>query len=396
MRVLFFISMLFVFMPSVLAAENHERKILYWYDPMVPGQKFDKPGKSPYMDMDLVPFYEEETGDRDASENTVHIDPVYRQALGVKTGKAGFHEFGKSIHAFGHIAPDMRLETAVDVRSAGWIVDLATNAVGDTVKKGDLLFTYYSPDLMTAQSDFLIGSRIGSAEQRLKLFGMDDKAIAELKKAGKFMEATPFYAPADGTVSMLNVRKGTYVQEGGTILTLQDYSQIWVEAHLPLRDMPFVSVGTPATISLDETGERFQAAVDFIYPMTDPQSRNGLVRLVLENRDDKLKTDTLVSVMFEAASAKRLAVPEQTVLYGGSGAYVIEALGKGYFRPVMVKTGITAHGMTEIAEGLEDGQSIVTSGQFMIDAESNLQGGMAGMDHNRKKDGEGKGDEHKH
>ncbi len=316
MRILFFVLMLFAFMPSVLAAESHERKILYWYDPMVPGQKFDKPGKSPYMDMDLVPFYEEETDSQPSSGNAVRIDPVYRQALGVKTGKAGFHEFGRSIHAFGNIAPSTRLEYAVDVRTAGWIVDLATNAVGDTVKKGDLLFTYYSPYLMTAQSDFLIGNRIGSAEQRLKLFGMDDKAIAELKQAGKFMKETPFYAPADGTVSMLNVRKGSYVEEGGAILTLQDYSRVWVEAHLPLRDMQFVSVGTPATVSLDEAGEHFQATVDFIYPMTDPQSRNGLARLALDNPDGKLKTDTLVDVMFEAGSAKTLVVPEEAAAGG--------------------------------------------------------------------------------
>src|SRR5690606_25609599 len=127
--------------------------------------------------------------------------------------------------------------------------------------------------------------RVGNAEQRLRLYGMGDTAIGDLKNAGKFLEQTPFYAPADGTVAMLNVRKGTHVEEGGTILTLQDYSQVWVKAHLPLRDMQFVEVGTPATISLEETGESFKAEVDFIYPTTDPQSRNGMVRLVVDNPD---------------------------------------------------------------------------------------------------------------
>lgn len=364
--------------------EKKEPKILYWYDPMVPGQKFDKPGKSPYMDMDLVPFYEEEesgkAGGQALPENALRIDPAYRQALGVRTGKAAFHEFGRAIHAYGHIAPSTRLEHAVDVRTAGWVVDLKTDAVGDTVKKGDLLFTYYSPDLMQAQSDYLIGGRIGNAEQRLKLHGMDDQAIAVLKKAGKFLEETPFYAPADGTVSMLNARKGAYIAAGGPVLTLQDYTQVWVLAHLPLRDMPFVKTGLQAIVSLPDTDEEFTAHVDYVYPMTDSQSRDGAVRLVLDNPEGRLKTDSLVNVIFSADSRKRLAVPEEAVLYGGNGTYVIEALADGYFAPIPVKAGITANGMTEIAEGLFDGADIVVSGQFMIDAESNLRGGMAAME----------------
>lgn len=401
MRVLFFIFLFSIFSSPVFAENSDERKILYWHDPMYPATKFDKPGKSPFMDMDLVPVYEEENGGAEMPAGAIKIDSVYRQALGVKTGTANLHTFGKSVHAFGHLAPSTRLEYAVDVRTAGWIVDLATDAVGDTVKKGDLLFTYYSPDLMTAQSDFLIGARIGNAAQRLRLYGMDDKAIAELRKKGRFMEETPFYAPADGTVSMLNARKGMHIEEGDTVLMLQDYSKLWVTAHLPLRDMQFIAVETPATVTVDETGEKYQAVVDFIHPVTDPQSRNGMVRLVLDNPDGKLKTDTLVNVMFEADSRERLAVPEEAVLYGGSGAYVIEALGDGYFQPVMVKPGITAHGMTEIISGVEAGRSIVTSGQFMIDAESNLQGGMAGMGHDHgaqepMQDMEGTGNEHKH
>lgn len=114
------------------------------------------------------------------------------------------------------------------------LIDLAVDALGDTVKKGDLLFTYYSPDLMNAQSDFLIGSRVGNATQRLRLYGMDDKAIAELKERGKFFEKTPFYAPEDGTVTMLNVRKGGHVNEGGSVLKLQDFSTVWVNADVPI------------------------------------------------------------------------------------------------------------------------------------------------------------------
>ena len=383
MRVLFFVLLLFAFMPAAVAADKSDRKVLYWYDPMVPGQKFDKPGKSPFMDMDLVPFYEDEaSGEAGTPENAIKIDPAYIQSLGVKTAEVTHHDFGRSIRAFGKIAPSTRLEYAVDVRTKGWIVDLPVDAVGDTVKKGDLLFTYYSPDLMTAQSDFLIGSKIGGAEQRLRLYGMDNKAITELKKRCKFFEETPFYAPADGTVSMLNVRKGAYVNEGGSVLKLQDFSRLWVNADVPVKDVQFLAVGTPATVTVPETGDRYETTVDFIHPVNDPVSRTVMVRLILDNPDGTLKPDTYVDAVFNAAVQSRLAVPEEAVLYGGMGAYVIESAGDGYFRPVMVKTGITADGLTEIKSGLKHGQRIVTSGQFMLDAESNLRGGFSSMDHN--------------
>ena len=316
-------------------------------------------------------------------EGALYIEPAYKQALGVKTGTVGSHVFGKTIHAFGHVAPSTRLEHIVSVRTAGWIVDLNTDAIGDTVKAGDLLFTFYSPDLMRAQSDYMAGQRggaaVGDPAQRLRLYGMGDRTIEELKKKGRFLEKTPFYAPIAGTVSALNTRKGAYVKEGDAILTLQDYSKVWVLAHVPLKDMQFLSAGAPATIMVNDTGEVFRTRADFIYPATDPQSRNGLVRLVLDNPDGKLKTDMLTDVTFAADSRERLAVPEEAVLYGGRGAYVIEALKDGRFRPVMTRTGITSEGMTEIISGLSDGQNVVTSGQFMIDAESNLSGGMANM-----------------
>lgn len=383
MRVLLLILMLLTFVPPSLAATDY-------ICPMHPHIHGSAGETCPICGMELVPANDQmsmkpdmkaEDMESESSNNAIHINATYRQALGVKTTQASSEVFGKSIHAFGHIEPSTRLEHSVDVRTAGWIVALNADAIGDTVKKGDLLFTYYSTELMAAQSDYLIGNRAGNAEQRLHLFGMDNKAIEELKKTGKFLEQTPFYAPADGTVITLNARKGAYLEKGNTLLTLQDYSQLWIKAHLPLRDLDFIKVGTPAMISVDETGERFKAEVDFVYPMTDPQSRNGMVRIVVNNAEGRLKTDALVNIMLMADSETRLAVPEQAVLYGGHGAYVIEALGDGYYQPVMVETGITAHGMTEITQGLSKGQEIVVSGQFMIDAESNLQGGMAAMGH---------------
>lgn len=443
MRILIFVLMLFAFPLAVVAAENappfnqmsemstpmpdksappaadnaHPAEELY-ICPMHPHIHGKKGDRCPICGMDLVPKTQteppmtmpdnsDEGEDGMDKEGALFIEPVYRQALGVETATASRHEFGKVIQAFGHVAPSTRTEHSIAVRTAGWIADLNTDAVGDTVKKGDLLFTFYSPDLMAAQSDYLRGNRVGNAEQRLRLYGMDEQAMDKLKKTGRFLEKTPFYAPADGTVSMLNVRKGAYMEEGDLVLTLQDYSQVWAQAHLPPRDMQFLTVGTPATVEIEGTGESFDAEVDFIYPATDPQSRNGLVRLVLDNPDGKLKTDALVDVIFEANSQQRLAVPAEAVLYGKDGGHVIAALGNGYFQPLKVETGITAHGMTEIVSGLAEGKKIVTSGQFMIDAESSLSGGMANMggaDHSahgqqsasESADMKGTGDAHKH
>jgi Cu(I)/Ag(I) efflux system membrane fusion protein len=391
MRVFAILLLLLVCAAPVMAADHDGRKILYWYDPMVPGQKFDKPGKSPYMDMALVPFYADQAGGGD--DNIIPVDASYRQALGVKTAPARMQDFGKAIEAFGTIVPETRLEYIVAVRTGGWIIDLKADAVGDAVKKGDLLFTFYSQDLMAAQSDYMTGGRrVGNAEQRLRLYGMDDKAIADLKARGRFMEQTPFYAPADGVVTALNVRKGAYIdpQASGnaTVLTIQDFSQLWITASVPVKDLRFLSAGTLATVTVDETGQTFKAAIDTIFPMTDPQSHDGTARLVVDNPDGKLKTGSIVNLVFDAGSQPRLAVPVEAVLYGKDGGHVIEDIGKGAFRPVKVETGITARGLTEIVSGLTAGQSIVTSGQFMIDAESNLRGGLSGMDSAMDKGGD--------
>ena len=209
MRILFFTLFLFTFAPLVMAAENgmtssHQTEAHTHYCPMHPEETGMEGNNCPICGMHLVPKNEgngSHEGHENKPEGAFLIDPSYIQTLGVKTSSVTHHEFGRNIRSFGQIEPSTRLEYAVDVRTKGWIVDLAVDAVGDAVKKGGLLFTYYSPDLMNAQSDFLIGSRVGNAIQRLSLYGMDDKAIAELKERGKFIEETPVYAPEDGTIT---------------------------------------------------------------------------------------------------------------------------------------------------------------------------------------------------
>jgi Cu(I)/Ag(I) efflux system membrane fusion protein len=352
--------------------------------PMHPHISGPEGSACPICGMTLVPQFDDmatPSQSQTSEAGSFVIDPSYIHALGVKTTEVSHQIFGRDIRAFGRLAANMRLEHAVDARAKGWIVDLPVNAVGDRVKKGDLLYSYYSPELMEAQSDFLVGRRIGNAEQRLRLFGMDKRAIDELKSKGAFLEATPFYAAVDGTVTALNVRKGAHVVAGGNIMRLQDFSKIWVNVDVALRDAEFLALDTPAEILVPETGESFDSVIEFIHPNTDPMSRTVMVRLALDNAEGRLKTGSYVDAVFDAQVQQRIAVPAEAVLYGAMGAYVIEALGEGAFRPVMVRVGITADGFSEITSGLNLGQVIVHSGQFMLDAESNLKGGMVAMGH---------------
>ncbi len=341
--------------------------------PMHPHIEGEKGEDCPICGMSLVPKL------NDTPKGAVIISPAYVQALGVKTNIVSSYNFGKTINAYGQIEPSSRLEYAIAMRANGWIVELATSAVGDQVQKGDLLFTYYSPDLMSAQSDFLIGSRTGNAEQRLRLFGMGDKAMAEFKKGGKMMEATPFYASINGTVTTLDARPGMYIGEGSRILTLQDLSKVWVNAEVALRDIAFLDKGQNATIIQSETGKTYSGVIDFIHPVANPMSRTVKVRIIINNINGDFKPETYVDVVIEGTPKTRLAVPQEAVLFGKEGHYVMEAIADDQFRPTKVKTGITSNGLTEITRGLKQGQRIVTSGQFMIDAESSLSGGMASM-----------------
>jgi len=379
MRIFAFLILL-VFTVPAFAAED------IYICPMHPHIHGEEGDTCPICGMDLVLQNEpaamsmpENDMEDMVSENAIHIDPTFLQALGVKTGIVSSHTFGRNIRSFGEVVPSTRNETMFHMRTEGWVVDLATDAVGDTVKKGDLLFTYYSPDLMNAQSDFLIGNRVGNAEERLELYGMDNEAITKLKEKGRMMRETPFYAPADGTVVTLNVRKGSFVKEGELALSLQDFSHVWVNADVPVRDLQFLAEGQKAKAIVPETEKVYESSIDFIHHTADPQTRTGIVRLVVPHAHLEPKPGTYVDVVFDADSKKRLAVPVEAVLYGAQGATVIEHLGNGKFRPVAVETGITAEGFTEITSGLQIGQKIVTSGQFMIDAESNLRGGMASM-----------------
>ncbi|MFN3960661.1 MAG: efflux RND transporter periplasmic adaptor subunit [Parvularculaceae bacterium] len=358
-------------------ANSPERgEILYYRDPMGGALTSPVPKKDP-MGMDYIPVYKNDF----AGEGSAVVVPAETiQTLGVRIEPVREIDYGRAIRTFGAVADNARLLTEVASRVDGWIDELAITAVGDEVRKGDLLFRLRSPDLIAAKRDYVTALNSGSpgwaasSATRLKSLGVQDQAIAEIKAGGTVDELTPFYAERDGIVSVLNVRKGAFVKSGEQIATLADYSEVWVIASIAEQDLPLIAAGAPAAVTFPNAPAASRTAiVDYVYPTVDAKTRTGKARIVLDNPAFALRPGAYADVFFEIGSRSRLAVPSEAILRDQRGAHVIMAMGEGRFMAVSVKTGLVAGGFTEIVDGLDSGDAIVVSGQFLIDSESNLK-----------------------
>jgi len=358
------------------ARSSGKGKLLYYRNPMGLPDTSPVPTKDS-MGMDYIPVYENE----DASDGSaVAVAAETIQTLGVKIQPAEVVDFGRTVRTFGAVADNARLLTEVTSRVGGWIDELSISAVGDEVRTGDLLFRLRSPDLIAAKRDYVTALNSGSASwaassaMRLKSLGAQDQTIAEIKARRTVEELTPFYAERDGIVSMLNVRKGAFVEAGDQIATIADYGEVWVIASIAEQDLQLIKAGAPAAVRFPNAPAAGQtAAVDYIYPTVDPKTRTGRARIVLDNPDLALRPGAYADVSFEIDAEPRLAVPSAAILRDQNGSHVIMAMGEGRFMPLPIKTGLVASGFTEIVDGLNAGDPIVVSGQFLIDSESNLK-----------------------
>ncbi len=366
-----------------------DKKILYWVAPMDPNYRSDKPGKSP-MGMDLVPVYaedsdiEEKTGSTDSATGVIiKIPAVTIQNMGVRTAAATKHNFGGEIRSYGSVEANERLQKKIYSRVDGWISQLAVSAVGDEVKAGDLLYRIHSPDLLLAQHDFLSLERSGRNISLSKLFvhyEVDKKFVDNLRKTKIVKEDVPYYAPYSGTISQLNIRTGSYVSTSKPLMVLEDYSSVWVNAHLSEQDLQFINKQSRAKVIFPNLGNiAYAAHIDYIYPTIDMETRTGKVRLVLDNPNSIFRPGSYVDVVFETDIQERLAVPTEALLKSADGDYVVVALGKGRFQPRKVDAGISGGGYTEILSGVNEGDKVVVSGQFLIDSESSLRSAFRKM-----------------
>jgi Cu(I)/Ag(I) efflux system membrane fusion protein len=359
------------------------RKVLYWHDPMIPGPKFDKPGKSPFMDMELVPVYAGEAGD----EGKVSISPRTVQNLGIRTMQVSEGEMEMGVETVGAVAVDERTITAVQSRVNGYIEKLHVRAQYDPVRRGQPLVDIYAPDWLSAEQEYLTlkqatqpGAELlaEAARERLGLLGIPEKHIKQLDETGQTNARVTLFAPEAGVIWELGTRDGSAVSPGMTLFKLASLRSVWVNAEVPETQtalvMPGVKVTARAAAFPDKT---FEGRVALILPDVNPVTRTIRARIEIGNAQGLLKPGMFTRLAFGGRQKRALMVPTEALIYTGKRTVVIVAEGDGKFRPVEVQTGLESGDMTEIRKGLEPAQKVVVSGQFLIDSEASLRGVLA-------------------
>jgi Cu(I)/Ag(I) efflux system membrane fusion protein len=356
-----------------------ERDILYWVAPMDPNFRRDKPGKSP-MGMDLVPVYADEASQGDE----VVINPAVVNNLGVRSAPAQVRPLWRRIEATGFVGFDETRISHINTRVAGWIVGLPVAAEGERVSQGDLLFEFYSPELVNAQKEYLQAAQrndrrlLSGADEKLRALGMAPSDIAALARRKSASENIRVLAPQDGIVATLSARKGMYVQPNTTIMSLADLSSVWLQAEVFESQAEWVAAGQAAEARLEFLpGSVFSSQVDHVYPVLDPATRTLRVRLRFDNPDERLKPNMYAGVsIFGRLRPAALSIPREALIPAPGHDRVVLALGAGRFQVREVLTGLESGEFVEILAGIEEGDEVVTSAQFLIDSEASLAGSI--------------------
>ena len=358
-----------------------DKKILYWHDPMAPGQKFDKPGKSPFMDMQLVPVY----ADGDGDEGSVTISSRVQQNLGVRTAEVTTGTLAAAVEAVGTVAFNERDQAVVQARSNGFVEKLHVRAPLDPVRKDQPLAELYVPEWVAAQEEYLsvrrmTGTRlealVDGARQRMRLVGMTEQQIRLVETTGKIHSRLTVSAPINGVVAELGAREGMAVMAGETLFRINGLDTVWVNAEVREAQASEVRPGNLVEARTSALpGATFKGRVNAILPEVNPVTRTLKARVELANPNGKLVPGMFATVNFTLVARKEaLLVPTEAVIRTGNRSVVIVAQGDGQFAPVDVEIGMESGGRTEIRNGLEAGQKVVVSGQFLIDSEASLRG----------------------
>lgn len=377
--------------------DDSGKTVKYWYDPMVPNQKFDKPGKSPFMDMMLEPKYANLGSD--GEEGGVAISSQTAQNLGIRLEKVSTKSFGESFSAVGRIEPDERRFYAVQTRIPGFVERLSVRAVGDPVSKGQKIAEIYAPELLAAQQEYLALLNLNAvdsdntlksaARNRLKLLGMTEGEIAVITKTGQSSPRFGVYSPASGILTELGVREGGQLMAGSSLIQISDLSQVWMIAEVPERDAARLKLGITADVQLQSLpGEVFKGKVGYLYPILNDSSRTLQVRIELPNKGNRLRPGMYANVAFIGQTHEALSVSSESIIATGERKIVIVKEANGY-RPVEITTGQERDSCTEILSGLSEGEEVVVSGQFLIDSEASLSGVLARLSQQDKTMGEG-------
>jgi Cu(I)/Ag(I) efflux system membrane fusion protein len=365
------------------AQDGAGKRVLYWYDPMYPQQKFDKPGKSPFMDMQLVPKYADEV-----EGGTVSISPQVVQNLGVRTAVAKKGTLEQRFDAVGTVAYNERGVVQLQARAAGFVEKLHARAPLDPVKKGAPLVDMLYPEWAGAQEEYLLLRKnnspelkplVQAARQRLALLGMSEEEIAAVEGEGRVRQRFTRYAPISGVIAELGVREGMAVMQGHTMFRIVDLSTVWVNAEIPETQAAAVVPGSRAEARVAAYPEaKFEGRVGAILPEVNAATRTVRTRIELANPGARLKPGMFATLSFVPGRGKEmLLVPTEAVIRTGERSIVIVSQGKGRFNPQQVEVGAEHSGLSEIRKGLGEGASVVLSGQFLIDSEASLSGSIA-------------------
>jgi len=358
-----------------------EREILYWQAPMDPTYIRDEPGKSP-MGMDLVPVYTDAVAE--VPENTIRIDPTVVQNMGVRIEPVRRQTVFRHLRTIGEVEVGEDELSVVNLRFSGWVEKLHVDRTGDPVKKGQVLFEIYSPDLVSSQEEYLLALRTQgsdsvlarSARRRLELWDLAERDIASIAESGEARRTLPIRAPQSGFVLHKDLLEGARVAAGTDIYRIGNLTRIWVTAEIYEHDAPWVEVGQPAQMELSyQRGKVLEGEVAYIYPTLDGKSRTLTVRLEFDNPGIRLKPGMFATVLIQFRRKDDvLAVPSEAILQTGRRDLVFVSLGRGHFEPREITTGVVGdRHLTEVLAGLEEGEEVVVSGQFLLDSESQLQ-----------------------
>lgn len=364
--------------PTPVASQG-ERKIKSYKSTMMPGEVSQTPGKDS-MGMEMVPVYEDATG---MESSTISIDPITVQNMGIRTGVVTRGPLRRVIRTVGAVDYNETAQADVTTKFKGWIEKLEADAVGKQVRKGEPLFEIYSPELWSAQSEYLLALKQpvnaglkSSALRKLKYFDVSEDQIAQIAKLDKPRKTLTVEAPMDGIIVEKMAVEGQMVEAGQKLYRLADLSLVWVQSQIYEQDLPYLKLGQEAMVSLSYMPEsKFRGRVTYIYPFVDEKTRTARIRMEFHNPGLFLKPGMFVTVELQAElSPSTLLVPDSAVLRSGEKNTVFVALEGGRFEPRVVVLGPRAeNNMYQVLSGLQEGDRVVMSGQFMLDSESQLR-----------------------
>jgi Cu(I)/Ag(I) efflux system membrane fusion protein len=390
--------------------EHPAASTILYQCPMHPAIVQDHPGTCPICGMTLVarPAAEIEAHRAPGDAGTpavpglapIQLTPERIQLTGMKTARVARRPLRSELRTVGVVAESERGLAQINTRFAGWVQKLLVPETGRQVRRGQVLATIYSPDVLRAQQEFLTARQWSSgaatpaegqhgvppmnlaedARRRLELLGLAEQEIAELAKTGQAMRDVPIRAPVSGTVIRRDAVEGSYVQPGASLFTVADLSTVWVIADVHEYELRRVRVGQPARLELTAyPGQTFTGKVQFLYPALDPQTRTMRVRLEFPNRKQALRPGMYGTVYLTLPSTAGLAVPVEAVVDTGETQYLFVARDGGRFEPRKVKLGARGDGEVEILDGVQEGETVVTTANFLIDSESRLRAAIEGQ-----------------